>query len=74
MLQIHGFYEEESLARLRFGNAQCPACSPVVNYKEQVHDATSTHSLYHLLHNGEQNKAAEPNKGKAPLGEAVEGL
>lgn len=31
-------------------------------------------TLYHLLHNGVENKLAEQNKGKAPLGEAVRGL
>lgn len=42
--------------------------------KRQVHDAICAHSLYHLLHNGVENKLAEQNKGKAPLGKAVKGL
>lgn len=57
-----------------FGHVQYPMCPWIVNYKEQVHDAICTHSLYHLLHNGVQNKPAEQNKGKAPLGKAVTGL
>lgn len=46
-------------------------CLWVVNYKEPVHDVTHAHRPYHLLHNGEQSKLAEQNKGKAPLGKAV---
>lgn len=84
-VQIHRIYEEENQNWLSktclvtnlskyFGQTQCPTRSWIVNYKEQVHDAISTHSLYHLLRNGEQNKPAEQNKGKAPFGEAVTGL
>lgn len=45
-----------------------------VNCNLQRAGSWCNHSLYHLLHNGAQNKPAEQNKGKAPLGKAVTGL
>lgn len=57
-----------------YSHVQCPTCPWIVNHKEQVRDAICTHSFYHRLHNGVENKLAEQNKGKAPLGEAVTGL
>lgn len=51
--------------------AKHPLCPWKGNYVGVFHDATCSRSHYHFLHNGEQNKPAEQNKGKAPLGEAV---